>query len=151
MKSLLAIATLLSFFVTGSGSTPQRFGVVLTWSAPAPSADPVAGYNVYRADADFGVYTKINEKLVTSPTYKDDTVQLGARYTYYVSSVDAHGRESLPSRTWRANIPNQLSDRSSRSTAERALLVFMLLAVAGLIAVGLYMLWAQRIRASTAR
>lgn len=151
MKSLLAIATLLSFFATGSGSTPQRFSVVLRWSAPAPSADPVAGYNVYRADADFGVYTKINEKLVTSLTWTDDMVQLGAHYTYYVSSVDAQGRESLPSRTWRANIPSQISDRSNRSTAERALLVFMLLAVAGLIAVGLYMLWAQRTRASAAR
>ena len=151
MKSLLAIATLLSFFVTGSGSRPPGFSVVLTWSPPATSADPVAGYNVYRAEADFGVYTKINEKLVTSLTYTDDTVQLGARYTYYVSSVDAHGRESLPSRTWRAKIPSQLAERSSRRTAELALLVFMLLAVAGLIAVGLYMLWSQRTRASAAR
>ena len=151
MKSLLAIATLLSFFVTGYESRPPGFSVVLTWSPPATSADPVAGYNIYRAEADSGVYTKINEKLVTSPTWTDDTVQLGMLYTYYVVSVDAHGRQSFPSRVWTAKIPGQLAERSSRSTAERALLVFMLLAVAGLIAVGLYMLWAQRTRASTAR
>ena len=87
MKSLLAIATLLSFFVTGSGSTPQRFSFVLTWSAPAPSADPVVGYNVYRAETDSGIFTRVNDKLITSPTWTDETVHSGTRYNYATTTM----------------------------------------------------------------
>jgi hypothetical protein len=124
---------------------------VLTWSAPAPSADPVVGYNVYRAQADSGIFTKVNDKLVTSTTWTDDTVHPGTLYTWYVVSVDAQGHQSSPSRAWSAKIPNQLSHRSSRRTAELALLVVMFLAVGGLIAVVLYMAWTQRTRPSAAR
>lgn len=91
--------------------TPQSSGyaVVLTWSAPASSPDPVTGYNVYRASIGFGYYQKLNSEPATATTYTDSTVQFSGKYIYFVKSVDAQGHESPPSDPWSATIPSHFA------------------------------------------
>jgi TonB family protein len=53
----------------------------------------LAGYNVYRREAD-GTPVKINAELLTSPWFEDHDVQSGRTYSYSVASVDTGGNES---------------------------------------------------------
>lgn len=78
--------------------------VNLTWTAPANSTDPVAGYNVYRADSS-GIYQRLNTSVDVNTAYSDGTVQSGSTYSYYVESVDAQGNQSPASNTFSASIP----------------------------------------------
>lgn len=61
--------------------------VIVGWDA---STDPLTGgYNVYRATAAAGPYTKINASLITTNTYVDDTAVNGTTYYYKVTAVDS--------------------------------------------------------------
>ncbi len=90
---------------TGGAGEMESHQVSLTWNAPADSADPVAGYNVYRATGDISNYQLLNASPDTSTAYTDTTVQNATSYTYYVESVDADGNQSAPSNTYSVNIP----------------------------------------------
>ncbi|MBZ5537382.1 MAG: hypothetical protein LAO31_15615 [Acidobacteriia bacterium] len=66
----------------------------LLWDA---SLEPdFAGYNVYRSEEGV-TFTKINDSLLKSPTFRDERVQAEKRYYYRVSAVDLTGNESPPS------------------------------------------------------
>ncbi len=83
---------------TGLAGVPSSSGgraaIDLSWQ---PDADiDLAGYNVYRRDAD-GSFTRLNTAPLTGPAYTDATVAPGTRYTYRVTAVDASGNESAPS------------------------------------------------------
>ena len=68
----------------------------LLWDA---SLEPdFAGYNVFRSD-DGVTFTKINDSLLKSPTFRDERVEAGKKYLYRVSAVDQTGNESPPSPT----------------------------------------------------
>ena len=60
--------------------------VSLTWNAPAGSSTP-DGYNVYRGTASGGPYAKLNQALLTSRSYVDQTVLAGQQWYYVVSAV----------------------------------------------------------------
>ena len=79
--------------------------VDLSWSAPSGSADPVAGYHVYRSSDGGNTYQLLNSAVNTGTTYEDTVVQSGQSYAYYVTSVDASGVESAPSNAIDATIP----------------------------------------------
>jgi len=64
----------------------------LSWNTNDPNS---SYYNVYRADARQGNYTKINSSNVTSESYADSSAQAGEIYFYKVSSVDSSGNESF--------------------------------------------------------
>lgn len=64
---------------------PNR--VALSWSVPASTG--IGGYNVYRATAAGGPYTKLNPSPIAGTTYSDTTVALGTRYWYRVRAVAA--------------------------------------------------------------
>lgn len=66
-----------------SASGPNR--VVLNWSAP--SSTGIGGYNVYRASAAGGPYTKLNPSPIAGTTYTDTSVVVGTRYWYRVRAV----------------------------------------------------------------
>jgi fibronectin type 3 domain-containing protein len=60
----------------------------------------VAGYNLYRSEdpnQPMKQWTKINKTLLDRTTYKDENVQPGKKYYYYVTAVDTAGNESDPS------------------------------------------------------
>jgi fibronectin type 3 domain-containing protein len=89
-----------------SGTAPSStHSVTLTWSAPANSTVPVAGYHVYRGNASSGSYILLNSSLTPATRFVDSTVTAGSSYVYEVKSVDANGVESAASNTFTATIP----------------------------------------------
>jgi hypothetical protein len=91
--------------LSGTGSSSTTYAVALTWDASASPSDPVAGYRVYRT-ADGYSYELLNSSGgTTATTFTDGTVQNGASYTYYVTSVDSTGVESGPSNMFAVTIP----------------------------------------------
>jgi fibronectin type 3 domain-containing protein len=88
--------------LSGTGTTYQ---VSLTWDAPASSADPVAGYNIYRIPSGGTTPELVNSSATTQTAYTDNTVQAGTTYEYTVESVDASGVTSVPSNTASVTIP----------------------------------------------
>lgn len=82
------------------------YAVDLQWDIPDSSADPIAGYNVYRTVANVAVYEMLNTTaLDTQPSWSDSTVQSGVSYHYVVRSVDIYGVESAPSNTLDVSVP----------------------------------------------
>ena len=80
--------------------------VRIHWNAAKDSnGNAVAGYNIYRASAPAGPYSKINSELVDATEFIDTTGSVGidageggSSSSYYaVSSVDAAGDESAQS------------------------------------------------------
>jgi fibronectin type 3 domain-containing protein len=58
------------------------------------------GYNMYRSpdeNAPLEQWERRNEKPIPTTEYKDEGVQSGAIYFYYVRAVDSKGNESSPS------------------------------------------------------
>lgn len=72
-------------------SIGQKPFIDLTW-APNMETD-LAGYNVFRRGPG-GEWQKLNPKLVSVPSFRDENVQPGAKYFYSVSAVDLRGNES---------------------------------------------------------
>lgn len=94
-----------SLRVALSGTASQAVHKVdLTWSAPASSTDPVAGYNVYRSTGG-QTPQKIGSESKASTSYIDSSVKDGATYTYTVKSYDAEASESKASNVTTVTIP----------------------------------------------
>jgi hypothetical protein len=67
------------------------------------SAEPdVVGYNIYRADDENATpekWVKRNPELYKTASFRDDKVQVGKKYFYQITAVDAYGNESARSET----------------------------------------------------
>src|SRR5215475_6602315 len=67
------------------------------------SAEPdVVGYNVYRAEGETAPpekWVKLNPELHKTASFRDDKVQVGKKYFYQITAVDAYGNESARSET----------------------------------------------------
>jgi hypothetical protein len=100
-NALLGTAAIV---LTGIGETGS-YEVDLNWDAPGTSADPVAGYKIYRAVIGSATYQVLNAAVDTATTYADTSVANGTGYNYYVTSVDAEGNESGPSNIYSVIIP----------------------------------------------
>lgn len=105
-----AIAAAPAAQSSGSSTYPAlpagaSYSVALTWTAPTDSADPVTGYQVYRAPAGASTWTLLNATAVAATSYSDTTVATGTSYAYYVVSVDAAGNQSAPSNEYSVTIP----------------------------------------------
>ncbi|HTW47474.1 MAG TPA: choice-of-anchor D domain-containing protein [Acidobacteriaceae bacterium] len=94
----------MSVGLSGTGVQPS-YEVALTWDAPGSSADPVAGYDIYRAVSGSSTFQLLNASVDDLTSYTDSTVSNGTSYTYYVTSVDAEGNQSAPSGQFSATIP----------------------------------------------
>jgi fibronectin type 3 domain-containing protein len=79
--------------------------VKLSWNAPTPTSDPIAGYHVYRTAAGGSNYAALSSSVDTQTTYTDTTVQSGNTYDYVVKSVDKKGVESAPSNATAVTVP----------------------------------------------
>lgn len=84
-----------------SGPGQQPF-IDLSWQ-PDLEAD-LAGYNVYRRE-EGKTAVKLNQQLVTSPSYRDSNIAPGKTYFYSVSAVDARGNESARSAETSETVP----------------------------------------------
>jgi hypothetical protein len=85
-------------------SVGQKPFLDLTWT-PNMESD-LAGYNVFRT-VDGGPLVKLNKQLVPVPSYRDDTVVPGKKYSYAVSAVDERGNESPPSTETTEVVPDK--------------------------------------------
>jgi hypothetical protein len=80
-----------------------QHSVSLIWTAsitPNPT-----GYNVYRATASTGPYTKLNASPLPGVSYVDDTVASGQTYFYVATTVDVDNNESAYSNQATAIVP----------------------------------------------
>ncbi len=75
----------------GEGCVTNHW-VSLTWTASTSSN--VAGYNVYRATASTGPFTKMNSSPMNSTSALDNTVVPGQTYYYVATAVNTSGVES---------------------------------------------------------
>jgi len=91
----------ISLGLSGTGYTHK---VKLSWNAA--TSGNVVGYNVYRVLSGGTAFQRVNASALSSTTYTDGTVQCGASYAYYVTSLDGAGVESVPSNTTTIAIPN---------------------------------------------
>jgi fibronectin type 3 domain-containing protein len=90
--------------LSGTGSA-ALYSVDLSWDAPTSSADPVAGYSIYRAPSGSSTYQLLGSSVGTEATYVDATVAAGQTYDYEVESVDASGVGSVPTSPLSVAIP----------------------------------------------
>jgi hypothetical protein len=90
--------------LSGTG-VASAYEVNLSWSAPTSSADPVAGYNIYRSPSGSSSYAQLNSSVLTQTSFVDTTVQNGQTYNYIVESVDSSGATSSPSNMASATTP----------------------------------------------
>jgi len=96
--SLVAIKSL-----NGVGTISREHKVDLKWKAS--KSHGVIGYNVYRALASAGPYTKINTALDQNTVYTDTSVTNGKTYYYATTAVNSKKEESRFSNKRRAIIP----------------------------------------------
>jgi hypothetical protein len=66
--------------------------IELSWAIS--SETDLAGYNVYRVDGQDSTPTKLNDKPLLTPTYRDMSVAPARTYTYSVTAIDRAGNES---------------------------------------------------------
>ena len=72
-------------------------GIQLSWTQD--DFDTLMGYNVYRSDAEDGLYTRVNQTVIPAGTMEffDDTVEPGKLYYYNFTVVQSDMTESAPS------------------------------------------------------
>lgn len=80
-------------------SEKQPHKITLRWT----NAAHAKSYVVYRRPDRVATYLKLGK--TAEPTYEDRAVQAGERYCYQVTTVDSHGRESLPSAELCVDVP----------------------------------------------
>lgn len=103
--SVVSTALASGTAVISLSGTGALQGVSLNWDAPNSSADPIVGYNVYRATSGSSSYIQLNSSVVTETSYVDATVGSGQTYDYIVESVDASGVTSSPSNEANVTLP----------------------------------------------
>lgn len=77
--------------------------VELSW-AISPEGD-LAGYSVYRSDAENSPGDRLSTEILPSPTFRDISVRPGRRYYYRISALDRAGNESPKSPAAAADVP----------------------------------------------
>jgi len=68
----------------------------------------IAGYNIYRStdpNLPKSSWTKLNQELLTRTNYRDDKVESGKTYYYYIVAVDNAGNVSQPSEVVSETVP----------------------------------------------
>ena len=92
---------LVAASVPAVGGEPAH--VDLSWNV-SPEQD-VAGYNVYRSEAETGPWQQMNSQPLPAPSFRDISVVARHRYLYRVTAVDRSGNESSPSPAVAVTLP----------------------------------------------
>ena len=80
----------------------QKPFIDLTW-APNTDAD-LAGYNVYRK-SEGETWVRLNSGTIKIPSFRDDNLASGRKYTYAITALDLHGNESQRSEEVSETVP----------------------------------------------
>jgi hypothetical protein len=86
--------------LANGGEAPH---VDLSW-AISPETD-LAGYNVYRREAESESWSRVNSQSLLTPVFRDMSMVSGRRYLYRVTAVDRSGNESIPSAAVAVTLP----------------------------------------------
>jgi fibronectin type 3 domain-containing protein len=111
LRIILLVSLLALPILTGCGRIRRWFtpanlhSVTIGWTAGNSS---IAGYNVYRI-SQFSGPIRLTTRIVTSTQYIDKDVEAGRTYSYYVTSVDFKGLESLPSQKISVTVPTTVT------------------------------------------
>ena len=99
-RSFLAIAAFSLF--AGACATPGPEGYIQLggWALPKP---PVAGYNIYIAEAGAKKYEKVNDQPVVGSTIEINQLKAGKGYYIYMTQVSSQDpdKESRPGKTFK--------------------------------------------------
>jgi hypothetical protein len=101
--NIVVVQRVTNAAMSGTCLTGVSHTASLNWTASTSSN--VIGYNVYRATASGGPYTKITTSPVAGTTYTDPTVQAGQTYYYVTTAVDTSSNESVYSNQAPAVVP----------------------------------------------
>ena len=85
-------------------SVGQKPFIDVSW-APNLEGD-LAGYNIFRR-SNAGTWEKLNRQLLQIPSFRDENVKPGKKYTYSVSAVDLRGNESSSSAEASEMVPDK--------------------------------------------
>ena len=85
----------------GNGTAVQHH-VNLSWIAPADSPVPITGYNIYRTTGSSSFQILGSS---TATEYIDLMASPSTTYSYYVTSTNRAGEESVPSAVVTVTIP----------------------------------------------
>jgi len=99
-----APAGLVAAVAPATASGPAH--VDLSWDIS--SATDVAGYNIYRSEAEAGPanrWDRLNSGPLLTPAFRDIPPVPGKHYSYRVTAVDRFGNESAPSVLIDVNVP----------------------------------------------
>ena len=121
LRSAESVPVLLTFRDISAPARPAHLVVVIDFSplnsqsgvtadlSWEPNTEPdLAGYNIYRTEAPGAAslaggnastpaeWRRVNTSLVTTPSYRDGTIPLNARFLYRVTAIDLSGNESDP-------------------------------------------------------
>jgi fibronectin type 3 domain-containing protein len=77
--------------------------ITISWSR---SKSQVKGYYVYRESPPGGPRKRLTREPIPEIVYRDSSVLGGETYEYYVTAIDAKGRESKPSNHVTAKVPS---------------------------------------------
>lgn len=83
------------------------FGRLAIFFAANKETD-IAGYNIYRStdpNLPKQSWTKLNQELLTRTNYRDERVESGKTYYYYIVAVDNAGNVSQPSEVASETVP----------------------------------------------
>ena len=83
------------------------FGRLAIFFAANKETD-IAGYNIYRStDPNLPKqnWTKLNQELLTRTNFRDEKVESGKTYYYYIVAVDNAGNVSQPSEVASETVP----------------------------------------------
>jgi hypothetical protein len=71
---------------SGLSASADNFGakIIIDWTDSL--SENLQGYNIYRATASGGPYTKINDTLITQSVYNDSQISTGTTYFYKVEA-----------------------------------------------------------------
>ncbi len=81
----------------------QKPFIDLSWD-PNSESD-LQGYLVFRKEGD--KVSQLNKDPVRAPAFRDDNVQAGQKYTYYIQAVDVRGNASPPSPEASETVPEK--------------------------------------------
>jgi hypothetical protein len=91
--------------ITVVPATPQAPAYVeLSW-AISPEGD-LAGYSVYRSDAEDAPGDRVSTEILPSPAFRDISIAPGRRYYYRVTALDRAGNESPKSPAVAVDVPS---------------------------------------------
>jgi hypothetical protein len=99
----IAVACALGFYFyparshQSDGHAPHK--ITLRWN----KVSHAKSYVVYRRPFRVATYLKLGTS--DDPSYEDRAVEAGERYCYQVTTVDFHGRESVPSAEMCVDVP----------------------------------------------